>query len=179
MKYNNLKIYILLFLIMGIIKKTDFDNDVKQLEHLTDQIKQMNYNDNKSFNETIYMFHTYFSSLSVKIHEIMIKYKYEKKINHLDPESEEGIKLCLSTIEVINDYLNSFYNQNISLFKINFNNLSPEIKHAQADFISNYEMIKIANRNSFIMNLLNLINSLKHFFKKSFDDENKASDCYF
>ena len=163
---------------MGIIKKTEFDNDVKQLEHLIEQIKQINHNDNKVFNEMIYMFHTYYSTLSVKIHEIIIKYKHEKKITHIDHEVEDGIKICLSTIEVINDYLTGCHNQNVSLFKINFNNLSPEIKHAQSDFITNYEMVKLANKNSFIMNLLNLMNSLKHFFKKSFEDENKSSDCY-
>ena len=49
---------------MGIIKKTEFDNDVKQLEHLTEQIKQMNYNDNK-FYSSIDTFNDYINYINM------------------------------------------------------------------------------------------------------------------
>jgi arginyl-tRNA synthetase len=164
---------------MNIIKKKDFESDLNQLDYFIEQIKQLDYNNTQIFNEMIYMFHNYFSSLSVKFHEHFINYKLEKKLNHIDSEVEEGLKYCLSIIEMINEYFSEKFSQNLNLLKINFDNkTSLNFKYAEDDIKKNYDMLKLTHNNCLIMNLINIINSLKYYFKKNFDEDNKSHDCY-
>jgi hypothetical protein len=163
---------------MNIIKKKDFESDLQQLDYFIEQIKQLDYNNTQTFNEMIYMFHNYFSSLSVKFHEHFINYKLEKKLKHIDSEVEEGIKYCLSIIEMINEYFNDTFSKNLNLLKINFDKTPLNFKYAEDDIKKNYDMLKLTHNNCLIMNLINIINSLKYYFKKNFDDDNKSNDCY-
>lgn len=163
---------------MDIIKKRDFENDLQQLDYFIEQIKQLDYNNTQTFNEMIYIFHNYFSSLSVKFHEHFINYKLEKKLNHIDNEVEEGLKYCLSIIEMINEYFNETFSQNLNLLKIKFDKTPLNFKYAEDDIKKNHDMLKLAHKNCLIMNLINIINSLKYYFKKNFDKDNKSHDCY-
>jgi hypothetical protein len=163
---------------MNIIKKRDFNNELEQLDYFLEQIKQLDYNNTQTFNEMIYMFNNYFSSLSVKIHEIILNYKLDKKLKHIDPDIEEGISICSTIIDSINDYLSESFNKNLKLINIKFNDIPVNFKNYEDDLKKNYDILKITNRNCIIMNFINIINSLKYYFKKQFNKGEQSNDCY-
>jgi hypothetical protein len=160
-----------------IIKKSEFKNDVDQITYFIENIKSVNFADTKIFNEKIYLFQSYFTNLGVKIHTVISNYKREKKVMSIDPEIEECIKLCFSIIELINEFYLDFFSQHINLLKINLNDINEEKKLIQNNLLENFNSLNYISKSTFIMNLINLLTSLKNSFLRNFSDSENSS-CY-